>query len=150
MMEKIQDAIRRRVLLLDGAMGTMIQRMGLQEADFRGERFKDLPGQQQGNNDLLTLTRPDVIREIHRRYLEAGADIIETNTFSSQRVSMADYHCEPYCYELNLAAARLARALADEYTDRNPQQPRYVAGSIGPTNKTCSIGPDINDPAYRA
>lgn len=150
MMEKIQDAIRRRVLLLDGAMGTMIQRMGLQEADFRGERFKDLPGQQQGNNDLLTLTRPDVIREIHRRYLEAGADIIETNTFSSQRVSMADYHCEPYCYELNLAAARLARALADEYTERNPQQPRYVAGSIGPTNKTCSIGPDINDPAYRA
>lgn len=149
-MERIQDIIPQRLLLLDGAMGTMIQRLGLTENDFRGERFKSLPGQQQGNNELLTLTRPDVITGIHRCYLEAGADIIETNTFSAQRISMADYHCEAYCQELNISAARLAREIADEYTLRNPEKPRFVAGSIGPTNKTCSIGPDINDPAYRA
>ncbi len=138
-----------RVLVLDGAQGTLIQSYGLREADFRGTRFQDLPGQQLGNNDLLCLTRPDVVSDIHRRYLEAGADIITTNTFSAQRISMADYHCEPLCREINLAAARLARAMADEYTARTPQQPRFVAGSVGPTNKALSLSPDINNPALR-
>lgn len=139
----------QRVLILDGAMGTMIQTFNLTESDYRGEKFKDLPGIQKGNNDLLTITRPDVIGEIHRRYLEAGADIIETNSFSSQRVSMADYHAEKYCRELNLAAARLARKCADEFTARNPDKPRFVAGSMGPTNRTASLSPDVNDPALR-
>ena len=137
-------------MILDGAMGTMIQRYGLTEADFRGGRFRDVPGLMAGNNDLLSLTRPDVIRDIHRKYLAAGADIIETNTFSSQRVSMADYHVEDYCREINLAACRIARELADEFTARNPEKPRFVAGSVGPTNKTCSMSPDVNNPAYRA
>lgn len=150
MMRDIKKEIRNRVLLLDGAMGTMIQQMRLTEEDFRGNGYAQLPGQQLGNNDLLTLTRPDVIQDIHRRYLDAGADIIETNTFNAQRISMADYYCEPLCYEMNLQAARLARGIADEYTALNPMKPRFVAGSIGPTNKTCSIGPDINDPAARA
>lgn len=149
-MESIGDIIKKRILILDGAMGTMIQQYGLTEEDFRGTDFVDLPGQQKGNNDLLTLTRPDIICEIHRKYLEAGADIIETNTFSSQTVSMADYHLESYCRKLNLEACRLARNLADEYTKRNPDKPRFVAGSIGPTNKTCSMSPDVNNPAYRA
>ena len=128
----------------------MIQSYGLREDDFRGQRFRDLPGQMAGNNDLLSLTRPDIIRDIHRRYLEAGADIIETNTFSAQRISMADYHCEPFCREINLAAAAIARELADEYTERNPEKPRFVAGSVGPTNKTLSMSPDVSDPALRA
>lgn len=149
-MESIGDIIKKRILILDGAMGTMIQQYGLTEEDFRGTDFADLPGQQKGNNDLLTLTRPDIICEIHRKYLEAGADIIETNTFSSQTVSMADYHLESYCRKLNVEACRLARNLADEYTRRNPDKPRFVAGSIGPTNKTCSMSPDVNNPAYRA
>lgn len=148
--KSIQQLIQERILVLDGAMGTMIQQYHLSEADFRGERFKDVPGQQKGNNDLLCLTRPDVIEEIHRKYLEAGADIIETNTFNSTTVSMADYHMQPYCREINLAAARLARKVADEYTSVNPEKPRFVAGSVGPTNKTCSMSPDVNNPAFRA
>ena len=125
-------------------------RYNLSEADFRGERFKDLPGLLKGNNDMLCLTRPDVIEEIHRKYLEAGADIIETNTFNATAVSMADYHMQAYCREINLAAARLARKIADEYTARTPEKPRFVAGSVGPTNKTCSMSPDVNNPAFRA
>ena len=146
----LQEVIKDRILVLDGAMGTMIQQYGLSEADFRGERFKDVPGLMTGNNDLLCLTRPDVIQDIHRKYLTAGADIIETNTFSAQRVSMSDYHVEDCCREINLTAARMARCLADEFTARTPDKPRFVAGSVGPTNKTCSMSPDVNNPAFRA
>ena len=146
----MQQLINERILVLDGAMGTMIQQYNLSEADFRGECFKDLPGLLKGNNDMLCLTRPDVIEEIHRKYLEAGADIIETNTFNATAVSMADYHMQAYCREINLAAARLARKIADEYTARIPEKPRFVAGSVGPTNKTCSMSPDVNNPAFRA
>ncbi len=146
----LPEAVKERILVLDGAMGTMIQHYGLAEADFRGERFREVPGLMAGNNDLLCLTRPDVVCDIHRRYLSAGADIIETNTFNAQRISMADYHMEEYCREINLAAARMARTLADEFTARTPEKPRFVAGSVGPTNKTCSMGPDVNNPAFRA
>lgn len=146
----IQQLIRERILVLDGAMGTMIQQYNLSEADFRGERFKDIPGQLKGNNDLLCLTRPEVIEDIHRKYLVAGADIIETNSFNATSVSMADYHVQAYCREINLAAARLARRVADEFTALNPEKPRFVAGSVGPTNKTCSMSPDVNNPAFRA
>ena len=146
----IPQLVSRRILILDGAMGTMIQQYNLKEEDFRGERFAHIPGQLKGNNDLLCLTRPDVIQDIHRKYLEAGADIIETNTFSSTTVSMADYHVEQYVREINLAAVKLAREVADEYTAKNPQKPRFVAGSVGPTNKTCSMSPDVNNPAFRA
>lgn len=146
----IQQLIRERILVLDGAMGTMIQQYNLSEADFRGERFKDIPGQLKGNNDLLCLTRPEVIEDIHRKYLVAGADIIETNSFNATSVSMADYHVQAYCREINLAAARLARRMANEFTALNPEKPRFVAGSVGPTNKTCSMSPDVNNPAFRA
>lgn len=150
MKRTIQQVTSERILILDGAMGTMIQQYNLKEEDFRGERFASISGQLKGNNDFLCLTRPDVIREIHRKYLEAGADIIETNTFSSTVISMADYHVEAYVDDINRAAARLARELADEYTALNPDKPRFVAGSVGPTNKTCSMSPDVNNPAYRA
>lgn len=146
----IQQLIRERILVLDGAMGTMIQQYNLSEADFRGERFKDIPGQLKGNNDLLCLTRPEIIEDIHRKYLVAGADIIETNSFNATSVSMADYHVQAYCREINFAAARLARRMADEFTALNPEKPRFVAGSVGPTNKTCSMSPDVNNPAFRA
>lgn len=146
----IQQLIRERILVLDGAMGTMIQQYNLSEADFRGERFKDIPGQLKGNNDLLCLTRPEVIEDIHRKYLVAGADIIETNSFNATSVSMADYHVQAYCREINLAAARLARRMSDEFTALTPEKPRFVAGSVGPTNKTCSMSPDVNNPAFRA
>lgn len=136
--------------MLDGAMGTMIQRYGLTEEDFRGEQFKDVPGLMKGNNDILCLTRPDVIADIHRKYLDAGADLITTCTFSSQRVSMADYQVEDYCREMNLAGAKIARQLADKYTEKNPQKPRFVLGDVGPTNKTLSISPDVNNPALRS
>lgn len=150
-MEKTLSAlVKERILVLDGAMGTMIQRYQLGEAEFRGERFADVPGMMKGNNDLLCLTRPDVVTDIHRRYLEAGADIIETNTFNAQRISMADYHMEEHCREINLAGVRLAREEADRFTAMNPDKPRFVAGSVGPTNKTCSMSPDVNDPAFRA
>ena len=146
----LRELVRERILVLDGAMGTMIQQYGLTEEDFRGDRFAHIPGQMKGNNDLLCLTRPDTIRDIHRKYLAAGADIIETNSFSSTRVSMADYHVEDYVREINLAAARLAREEADRQTALTPDKPRFVAGSVGPTNKTCSMSPDVNNPAYRA
>lgn len=145
----LDEVIKDRILILDGAMGTMIQRYGLTEADFRGTRFQDISWQMKGNNDVLSLTRPDVVEDIHRKYLVAGADIIETNTFSSQRISMADYHCEHLVKELNEASARIARRLADEFTRQNPEKPRFVAGSIGPTNKTCSMSPRVDDPSYR-
>lgn len=149
-MATLKQIINERILILDGAMGTMIQQYNLSEQDFRGERFAGVAGQLKGNNDLLCLTRPEVIKEIHRKYLEAGADIIETNTFNAQWISMADYHMEDMCREINVAAARLARGLADEYTAKTPDKPRFVAGSVGPTNKTCSMSPDVNDPAMRA
>ena len=145
----LHDLIHQRLLILDGAMGTMIQQYNLTEADFRGTRFADIPGQMKGNNDLLNLTRPDIIRDIHRKYLDAGADIIETNTFSSQRISMQDYHVADFVQEINEAGTRIARELADEYTRHNPAKPRFVAGSVGPTNRTCSISPDVNNPALR-
>lgn len=150
MMKTIQEQVARRILILDGAMGTMIQKYNLSEADFRGTRFTQQTGQMKGNNDLLCLTAPHIVQDIHRKYLEAGADIIETNTFNAQRISMADYQVQDCCREINLAAAKLARALADEYTRMNPDKPRFVAGSVGPTNKTCSMSPDVNNPAFRA
>jgi 5-methyltetrahydrofolate--homocysteine methyltransferase len=148
--ETLTTLLNRRILVLDGAMGTMVQRRKLSEADFRGERFKSHPKDLKGNNDVLVLTRPEVIAEIHAEYLAAGADIIETNTFSSTAVSQADYGLEAIAYELNLEAARLARRVADEWTARTPDQPRFVAGSLGPTTKTLSISPDVNNPAFRA
>ena len=149
-MKSLIELISQRILILDGAMGTMIQQYNLSEADFRGTRFVEQPGQMKGNNDLLCLTAPHVIQDIHRKYLEAGADIIETNSFNAQRISMADYQVQAYCREINLAAAKLARDLADEFTAKNPDKPRFVAGSVGPTNKTCSMSPDVNNPAFRA
>ena len=146
----LQEAIKERILVLDGAMGTMIQRYGLTEDDFRGEQFKDVPGLMKGNNDILCLTRPDVIADIHRKYLDAGADLITTCTFSSQRVSMADYQVEDHCRKMNLAGAKIARQLADEYTEKTPMKPRFVLGDVGPTNKTLSISPDVNNPALRS
>lgn len=149
-MATLKQIINERILILDGAMGTMIQKYNLSEQDFRGKRFAQVAGQMKGNNDLLCLTRPDIIKDIHSKYLEAGADIIETNTFNAQRVSMADYHMQDICREINLEAAKLARELADEYTSKTPDKPRFVAGSVGPTNKTCSMSPDVNNPAMRA
>lgn len=146
----IKDALANHVLVLDGAMGTMIQRYKFKEADFRGERFVDAPGDLKGNNDLLSITRPDIIRTIHEEYLEAGADIIETNTFNANSISQADYQLESIVYELNVASARLAREAADKYTALNPEKPRFVAGAMGPTNKTTSMSPDVNDPGFRA
>ena len=147
MNSRLNDIIKERILILDGAMGTKIQTYGLGEADFRGDRFKDVPGQLKGNNDILSITRPDVIADIHRAYLKAGADIITTNTFSSQRISQADYHLEDVAYEMALMSARIARKAADEFSTED--RPRFVAGSIGPTNKTCSMSPDVSDPAAR-
>ncbi len=150
MKEDIRSILKKRILVLDGAMGTMIQQYKLSEEDYRGERFKDYPHDLKGNNDLLSITQPDIIKEIHASYFEAGADIAETNTFSSTTVAMADYRMEDIVYELNVAAARLAREVADEFTAREPEKPRFVAGSLGPTNKTASISPDVNNPGYRA
>mgnify|MGYP000978968819 FL=1 len=147
---KIEDVLKNRILVLDGAMGTMIQRYTLEEKDFRGERFKEHPHPLKGNNDLLSITRPDIIKEIHRQYLAAGSDIIETNTFSSTRVAQADYHLESLAYELNYESAKIAKEVADEFTSKEPHKPRYVAGALGPTNKTASISPHVNDPGYRA
>jgi 5-methyltetrahydrofolate--homocysteine methyltransferase len=148
--QAIETALRDRILLLDGAMGTMIQRHDLGESDFRAERFRDHPCDLQGDNDLLVLTRPDLIRSIHEAYLEAGSDLIETNTFNATRLSQADYQLEPICSELNLAAARLAREAADAWTARTPGRPRFVLGAIGPLSKTLSLSPDVNEPAFRA
>ena len=142
--------LSERILILDGAMGTMIQRHKLDERAFRGARFERHSHELKGNNDILVLTRPDVVGAIHREYLAAGADIIETNTFSSNAISQADYALESAVYDLNVEGARLARAAADEYSAKTPDKPRFVAGSIGPTNRTLSISPDVNNPAFRA
>ena len=150
LMKNIKEILRERILILDGAMGTMIQRHQLDEKDFRGDRFNDHSHPLKGNNDVLSLTRPDIIREIHRQYLEAGADIIETNTFSSNSIAQTDYNLQDACYDLNLYSARLAREVADEFTARDPSKPRFVAGAIGPTNKVASLSPDVNNPGYRA
>lgn len=147
---KIQDILRQRILIIDGAMGTMIQRHALEEADFRGERFKDHAYPLKGNNDILSLTRPDIIQDIHRQYLEAGADILETNTFSATAIAQADYHLQDIIYDLNYQSAKLARAAADEYTKLTPDKPRFVAGAMGPTNKTASLSPEVNNPGFRA
>lgn len=144
----IHNELKKRIVIIDGAMGTMIQRYKLKEEDYRGERFKDHPHDLRGNNDLLVLTKPEVVREVHSRFLEAGADIIETNTFNSTTISQADYSLEEIVYELNYEAAKLARSVADTF--ETPERPRFVAGSIGPTNKTTSMSPDVNDPGYRA
>ena len=149
-MSTIQEAIKKNILVLDGAMGTMLQRYNFSEEDFRGERFKDFPHSLKGNNDLLSLTQPQAIRAVHAAYFEAGADIVETNTFSGTTIGMADYHLEDLVYELNYESARIAREVADEFTAKNPDKPRFVAGSIGPTNRTASMSPDVNDPGYRA
>ncbi|OXA83638.1 methionine synthase [Flavobacterium columnare] len=142
----LQDILKQRILVLDGAMGTMLQRYKFEEEDFRGERFKDFPHPLKGNNDLLSLTQPEAVKEVHRLYFQAGADIVETNTFSGTTIGMADYHMEDLVYELNFQSAKIAREVADEFTDK----PRFVAGSIGPTNRTASMSPDVNDPGYRA
>ena len=146
----IQEILKERIMIIDGAMGTMIQRHVLTEEDFRGERFKDHPHVLKGNNDVLSLTRPDIIKEIHRLYFEAGADIAETNTFSGTTIAQADYHLQDAVYDLNFESARIAREVADEFTAREPHKPRFVAGAIGPTNKTASISPDVNNPGFRA
>lgn len=149
-MSDLNQILQDRILILDGAMGTMLQRYNFSEEDFRGERFKDYPSSLKGNNDLLSLTQPQAIAEIHRQYFEAGADIVETNTFSSTTIAMADYNMEDIVYELNFESAKIARQVADEFTKTNPDKPRFVAGSIGPTNKTASLSPDVNKPEFRA
>lgn len=145
-MSNIHDILNDRILVLDGAMGTMLQRYNFSEEDFRGSRFKEFPHPLKGNNDLLSLTQPEAVKEVHRQYFAAGADIVETNTFSGTTIGMADYHLEDLVYELNYESARIAREVADEFTDK----PRFVAGSIGPTNRTASMSPDVNDPGFRA
>lgn len=149
-MKTIQNCLNERILIIDGAMGTMIQRYKLSEADYRGERFKDWASDIKGNNDLLCLTQPQIIETIHKQYLEAGADIIETNTFNAQRVSLADYNMQELAYEINFEAAKIAKKAAEEYAIKNSAKPRFVAGAIGPMNKTLSLSPDVNNPGYRA
>jgi len=146
----LKETLKKRILVLDGAMGTMIQRHKLEEEDFRGEKFKDHPSDLKGNNDLLSITQPEIIKEIHRKYLEAGADIIETNTFSGTSIAQADYKMEDYVYEINFQSAKIAKEAAGEFTKKNPGIPRFVAGALGPTNKTLSLSPNVNDPGYRA
>jgi 5-methyltetrahydrofolate--homocysteine methyltransferase len=151
MKHALEQLAEQRVLILDGAMGTMIQRYQLNENDFRGDRFADWKSDLKGNNDLLCLTRPEIITEIHLQYLEAGADIIETNTFNAQRVSLADYHMEHLAYELNVAAAKCAKDAVNQFHQKHPdEKQRFVAGAIGPTNRTASLSPDVNDPGFRA
>lgn len=147
---KIEDILKERIMILDGAMGTMIQRYKLEEKDFRNEQLKDHPHPLKGNNDLLSITRPDIIKEIHRQYFEAGADVVETNTFGSTWVAQADYHLESLVYDINYQGARIAREVADEFTKREPHKPRFVAGSMGPTTKLASMSPDVNNPGFRA
>jgi 5-methyltetrahydrofolate--homocysteine methyltransferase len=149
-MQHIKEVLKERILILDGAMGTMLQRHKFTEEDFRGERFKDWEHPLQGNNDLLSLTQPEAIADVHRQYFAAGADIVETNTFSGTTIAMADYFLEDYVYELNYESAKIARRVADQFTTNEPNKPRFVAGSIGPTNKTASMSPDVNDPGFRA
>lgn len=147
---KIEDILKERILVLDGAMGTMIQRHKLEEADFRGDRLKDHPHPLKGNNDLLSITRPDIIKDIHRQYFEAGSDMVETNTFGSTRIAQADYHLESLVYEINYQSAKIAKEVADEFTTKEPHKPRFVAGSMGPTTKLASMSPDVNNPGFRA
>ena len=153
-MKSIRDLLNERILIIDGAMGTMIQRHKLTEADYRGERFKDWPHDLKGNNDLLCLTQPHIIRGIHKEYLEAGADIIETNTFNAQRISMADYHMEDIAFEINVAAAKCAREAVNEFLAAaqlaEGEPGPFVAGALGPLNKTLSLSPDVNNPGFRA
>lgn len=149
-MSSIWEEITKKILVLDGAMGTMLQEYQFSENDFRGERFKDYPSPLKGNNDLLSLTQPKAIQEVHEKYFEVGADIIETNTFSGTTIAMADYQMEDLVYELNYESARIAKEAAKKYTLLTPEKPRFVAGSIGPTNRTASMSPDVNDPGYRA
>jgi 5-methyltetrahydrofolate--homocysteine methyltransferase len=146
----IREQLNKRILILDGAMGTMIQRYKLEEKDFRNDALKDHPKPLQGNNDLLSITRPDVIKAIHAQYFEAGADIVETNTFSGTTIAQADYGLEHLVYDINYQSAKIAREVADEFTTKTPDKPRYVAGAMGPTNRTASLSPDVNDPGYRA
>lgn len=150
MKKNIEEIIQEKILILDGAMGTMIQQYNFTEDDYRGERFKDFKVSLKGNNDLLSLTQPEAIKDIHKKYLEAGADIIETNTFSGTTIAMADYQMEDLVTELNFRSAKIAREVADEFTVKEPNKPRFVAGSMGPTNKTASMSPEVNDPGYRA
>ena len=145
-MTSIQNELKNRILVLDGAMGTMLQRYNFSEEDFRGERFKDFQHPLKGNNDLLSITQPEAVKDVHRQYFQAGADIVETNTFSGTTIGMADYHLEDLVYELNFQSAKIAREVANEFTDK----PRFVAGAIGPTNRTASMSPDVNDPGFRA
>src|SRR5882757_3355296 len=149
-MHLIEKELKKRILIIDGAMGTMIQRHKLEEKDYRGEQFKDWHSDVKGNNDLLSITQPDIIGAIHREYLEAGADIIETNTFSSTVIAQADYDMQSLAFEMNTASAKVARKAADEYTAKDPSKPRFVAGAIGPLNKTLSLSPDVNNPGFRA
>ena len=149
-MSNIKQALLDQILVLDGAMGTMLQQYNFSEEDFRGERFKEFPSSLKGNNDLLSITQPQAIADVHRKYFEAGADIIETNTFSGTTIGMADYNMEEFVYELNYESAKIAKQIAVEFTKANPEKPRFVAGSIGPTNRTASLSPDVNRPEYRA
>ncbi len=149
-MKSLQQCASERILIIDGAMGTMIQRYKLQESDYRGERFANFHTDVKGNSDLLSLTQPAIIEAIHREYLEAGADIIETNTFSSTVIAQADYDMQHLAFEMNTASVQIARRAADDYTRRNPDKPRFVAGAIGPLNKTLSISPDVNNPGFRS
>ncbi|RXG18489.1 5-methyltetrahydrofolate--homocysteine methyltransferase [Leeuwenhoekiella aestuarii] len=147
---KIHTALRKRILVLDGAMGTMLQRYKFTEEDFRGERFKDWSIPVQGNNDMLSITQPEAIADVHTKYFAAGADIVETNTFSGTTIAMADYGMEEFVYELNYESAKIAKKVAQEFTKKEPEKPRFVAGAMGPTNKTASMSPDVNDPGFRA
>ena len=149
-MTKIEKILNERILVLDGAMGTMLQAYSFTEDDFRGTQFKDHPCPVQGNNDMLSITQPEAIKAVHQKYFDAGADIVETNTFSSTSIGMADYQMEDWVYELNFQSAKIAREVADASTAKDPNKPRFVAGSIGPTNRTASMSPDVNDPGYRA
>lgn len=150
MKKHIKEILKERILVIDGAMGTMIQRHQLEEQDFRGDRFTNHAHPLKGNNDILSITRPDIIKDIHRQYFEAGADIIETNTFSGTTIAQADYHLEDAVYDINYESARIAKEVADEFTAKEPHKPRYVAGAMGPTNKTASLSPDVNNPGFRA
>ena len=149
-MNQIYKELKKRILILDGAMGTMLQQYKFTEEDFRGKRFKDHPSPLKGNNDLLSITQPEAVKEVHRKYFLAGADIVQTNTFSGTTVAMADYQMEDLVTELNYESAKIARQVADEITAKEPRKPRFVAGSMGPTNRTASMSPDVNDPGYRA
>ncbi|MCC4211913.1 homocysteine S-methyltransferase family protein [Leeuwenhoekiella parthenopeia] len=148
--DKLYQALKERILVLDGAMGTMLQRYKFTEEDFRGERFKDWPSPVQGNNDMLSITQPEAIANVHASYFAAGADIVETNTFSGTTIAMADYGMQEFVYELNYESAKIARKVAQEFTEKQPDKPRFVAGAMGPTNKTASMSPDVNDPGFRA